>query len=379
MYPLDCPIRAYAWGSRSVIAGLQGRPAPTAEPEAELWIGAHSTAPSMLPDGSTLAELIDSAPDRLLGSEAVRRFGPRLPYLLKFLAAEEPLSLQAHPDLEQARDGYAAGNPNYVDANHKPELLVAITPMAALCGFRRPRLSAELFAALGVDDLAPVVEALHEDDLRRATQTLLTWPAERRRDVVASAVRSAGALPGQDAAVVERLARAYPEDMGVLVALLLNHVALQPGEAIWMPAGNLHAYLHGAGIEVMAASDNVLRGGLTPKLVDVPELLRVVRFEPLDDPVVPAREDGPGVLAWPVPVDDFALRRVTVSGGTVTLTVPGPRTVLCVTGRVTLADEVGQVSLGAGESAFGGAAGGPMRITGSGEIYLASVGTDSAK
>lgn len=374
MFALQSPIRGYAWGSRTVIADLQGRPAPSAGPEAELWIGAHPSAPSILPDGSTLAELIEASPTRMLGEESVATFGPRLPYLLKVLAAEEPLSLQAHPDLAQAQAGYAAGNANYVDANHKPELLVAITPMDALCGFRSPHISAHRLAALEIPELASVVATLRRDDLRDAVLTLLRWPTEQRGDLIGAVVKAVRLLPLADADVVERLAGHYPQDMGVLVALLLNHVTLQPGEAIWMPAGNLHAYLRGAGIEIMAASDNVLRGGLTQKRVDVPELLNVVRFETLDTPLVPAVETMPGVVTWPVPVSDFALRRVVVSGRTLTLSLAGPRTVLCASGVVTVSDDGGEVRLTGGQSAFGAAADGDLVIGGSGEIYLATVG-----
>jgi mannose-6-phosphate isomerase len=374
MYQLTSPIRGYAWGSREVIAGLQRRPAPTAAPEAELWIGAHLTAPSLLPDGSSLADLIENAPLRMLGEAAAARFGPRLPYLMKVLAAEEPLSLQAHPDLGQAMAGYAAGNPNYVDGNHKPELLVALTPMDALCGFRDPGLSAHRLATLELPELTDVIAMLRGRDLRAAVETLLTWPGEWRRDLIADVLKSARLMPRADAAVVENLAGFYPDDMGVLVALLLNHVTVQPGEALWMPAGNLHSYQRGAGIEIMAASDNVLRGGLTPKRIDVPELLRVVRFEPLDAPLVPMAELAPGVVTWPVPVSDFALRRITVAGEQRVLEVAGPRTVLCSSGKVTVRDASGEVMLASGDSAFGPADGGPLHISGTGQLFLATPG-----
>ncbi|MBB5870249.1 mannose-6-phosphate isomerase [Allocatelliglobosispora scoriae] len=374
MLALDNPIRGYAWGSHTVIAHLQGRPTPTEEPEAELWIGAHPSAPSRLPDGSSLADVIAAAPERVLGAPTVARFGPRLPFLLKVLAAAEPLSLQAHPTLAQARAGFAAGDPNYVDANHKPELLVAIEPMAALCGFRDPLVSADRIAALAIPDLAPVVALLRRGDLREAVGTLLSWPEDQRHELIGTVAKGARLLPGPDADVVELLAAKYPQDLGVLVSLLLNHVTLQPGEAIWMPAGNLHAYLHGAGVEIMAASDNVLRGGLTPKRVDVAELLRVVRFEVLDSPLFPAVESEPGQAVWAVPVPDFALHRIAVAGDPVTLTVAGPRTLLCLGGTVTVADDAGSVTLTGGRAAFSGAADGDLHVTGDGDLYLATVG-----
>ncbi|MEV6813442.1 mannose-6-phosphate isomerase, class I, partial [Micromonospora sp. NPDC051296] len=338
MEPLYGPIKDYAWGSRSAIAELQGRSVPSDGPEAELWLGAHPGAPAAVErDGARVAltDVLAAAPGDWLGQPVLDRFGPRLPFLLKVLAAEAPLSLQAHPDAEQARVGYAGenvrtdGHRNYVDPFHKPELLVALGPMEALCGFRDPAISAAVLAGLGVPELRPVLDALGAGPagLAEAVRLLLAWPAAERAGLVA-AVRAA-AVAGPAADLVALLAEAYPADPGVLVALLLNQVRLAPGEAIWMPAGNLHAYLRGTGVEVMAASDNVLRGGLTAKHVDVAELLRVLRFEVLEKPVVSPRPVADGVVTWPVPVEDFALHRVTVDGGRpeVTLSVPGPRVV----------------------------------------------------
>ncbi|MBQ1052801.1 mannose-6-phosphate isomerase, class I [Micromonospora sp. C51] len=383
MEPLHGPIKDYAWGSRSAIAELQGRPAPSAVPEAELWLGAHPGAPATVERDAgriALTEVLAAEPVQWLGRPVLDRFGPRLPFLLKVLAAAAPLSLQAHPDAEQARAGHAAeqvrsgGHRNYVDPFHKPELLVALGPMEALCGFRDPAASARALAALGVPQLRPVLDALAAGPagLAEAVRRLLEWPTAERAGLVAAA----RAADGPDADLVARLADAYPADPGVLVALLLNRVRLAAGEAIWMPAGNLHAYLRGTGVEVMAASDNVLRGGLTPKHVDVAELLRVLRFEVLDRPVVAPREVADGVVTWPVPVDDFALHRVTVGDGRpeVTLAVPGPRVVLCTAGRTTVTDGVAPVTLGPGRAAVGPAAGGSLTVTGEGETYIASTG-----
>ncbi|PMR60536.1 mannose-6-phosphate isomerase, class I [Verrucosispora sp. ts21] len=383
------PIKDYAWGSRCAIAELQGRPVPSEGPEAELWLGAHPGAPASVDrDGGRVAltEVLAADPAGWLGRRVVDRFGARLPFLLKVLAAAAPLSLQAHPDAEQARAGYAAddarcdGHRNYVDPFHKPELLVALGPMEALCGFRDPAVSAEVLAGLGVPELGPVLDALDAGaaGLAEAVRLLLTWPTADRAGLVA-AVRKASvrraAVAGPDAELVELLAEAYPADPGVVVALLLNRVRLAPGEAIWMPAGNLHAYLRGTGVEVMAASDNVLRGGLTRKRVDVAELLRVLRFEVLDQPVVAPRPVADGVVTWPVPVTDFALHRVTVGQQPeVTLTVPGPWLVLCTSGQVDVVDMVAPVTLGTGQAAVGSAAGGSLTVSGAGEVYVASPG-----
>jgi mannose-6-phosphate isomerase len=369
MEPLDGVIRPYAWGSRTAIAALQGRPVPSEGPEAELWLGAHPDSPATLPRPGgpvALTDLIATKPAALLGEAALARFGPRLPFLLKVLAAAQPLSLQAHPDPRRAREAYEDGHPSYRDPYHKPELLVAVTGFDALCGFRDPAASARVLDGLGAPELAPVIEALHAGDLRTAVATLLEWPSAERPGLVASAAARDG--------LAAELASQYPADVGVLVALLLNRVRLEPGEGIWMPAGNLHAYLSGTGVEIMAASDNVLRGGLTPKPVDVPELLRVLRFEVLADPVVRPVRVASGLVTWPVPVPDFALYRADVDGSEVAVPASGPRIALCLAGAVLVDDGAGEVSLGAGQAALGAASAKPVVVNGRGELYLATTG-----
>jgi mannose-6-phosphate isomerase len=384
---LDNPVRGYTWGSRTAIAGLQGRPAPTRGPEAELWMGAHPDSPSAV-GGSPLTDTIARDPVGVLGAANVARFGERLPFLLKVLAAAEPLSLQAHPTTEQAVAGFAAeeatGKPrdasdrNYRDAHHKPELLVAVEPFDALCGFRDPAKTAALLAGLDVADLTPTIAALRQDDpgtaLRDAVTGLMGLGDGDRKALVEEVVDAARGRDGYELAVA--LGDRYPGDLGVVVALLLNRVRLAPGEAVWMPAGNMHAYLSGTGVEIMAASDNVLRGGLTTKHVDVPELMRVLRFEVLDDPVVRPRRIAPGLVTWPAPIDDFALYRAepAVAGaGPAMITLPGdgPRIVLCLRGEVSVDDGAGAVTLTGGQAAFG-AAGRTATVTGTGEVYQAT-------
>jgi mannose-6-phosphate isomerase len=385
MRRLDAPIRGYAWGSRTAIARMQGRP-PSDAPEAEMWIGAHPGSPAVLTDtGEGLDAAIAADPSRLLGESVVESFGARLPFLLKVLAAAEPLSLQAHPDAAQAAAGFAAEeaagvallSPSrvYVDASHKPELLVALESFDALCGFRPPAASAALLDALGVPALEPVVSALRHPDestaLRTAVESLLRHPLPG--PLVAAAV-SAASSAGEDYSLVVSLADHYPGDPGVVLALLLNRVRLAPDEGVWMPAGNLHAYLCGVGVEVMAASDNVLRGGLTPKHVAVDELLRILRFEVLVDPVVRPVEVAPHVQTWPVPVSDFALFRASVDGVRAELPGEGPRVALCVRGEVTVDDGSEPVRLRAGEAAFAAAGAKPLAVTGTGQLFQATVG-----
>jgi mannose-6-phosphate isomerase len=383
-------IRPYAWGSRTSLAELQGRPAPTDAPEAELWLGAHPGDPSTVagPDGPvSLAQLIGDDPKGQLGAEVADEFGPRLPYLMKVLAAAAPLSLQAHPDAAYAKQAYAAqeADPdaprNYTDAYHKPEMLVALTPFDALCGFRAPDVSAAVLEELRIPRLAPVVAALRAGPagLRDAVRELLSWPADDRAQLIDDVVAAATTATRYDQsnALAVDLARHYPGDPGVLVALLLNQVRLAPGEAIWMPAGNLHAYLSGTGVEIMAASDNVLRGGLTPKRVDVEELLRVLRFEVLDDPILPATPVAPGVVTWRVPVREFALHRVELTPAAPPLRLPGegPRIVLGTRGDVFVAEAVDgtPVEVTPGTAAYVPAETGPATVAGVGEIFVASV------
>lgn len=376
MRPLQTIIRGYPWGSHEFIAKVQGRSAPTDEPEAELWIGAHPDSPSTY-DSQPLDKLIEAAPEQFLGERTVERFGPRLPYLMKLLAARQPLSVQAHPDSAQAHAGFAAeeaagipkGSPgrNYADPFHKPELLVALEDFDALCGFRPLDEATAALAALPVPELEPVVRMLASGSLRDALRTLLEMP-----ESVAERVAAHDPLAA-------RLARFYPGDPGVIVALLLNRTTLRPGEAVWMPARTLHAYVEGAGVEIMAASDNVLRGGLTSKHVDVTELLRVLNFEPAPIPVIAAEPVTGGVVTWPAPVPDFRLYRVTVTGSSITFDPAGPRTVLCLTGPAGVSDNAGGVTLSGGESAFGLAGSGPLTFSaesgsgGSAVIFVASL------
>ncbi|MFJ5804011.1 mannose-6-phosphate isomerase, class I [Streptomyces decoyicus] len=368
-------VRPYAWGSTTALPELLGT-APTGEPQAEMWMGAHPGAPSRIDRGAgpvSLAEVIDAAPEAELGADAVRAFGPRLPFLLKLLAAGSPLSLQVHPDLAQAKEGFAdeerrgvpidAGHRNYKDANHKPELIVALTSFDGLCGFRHPAQAADLLAGLGVDDLKPYVDILRaspeEDALREVLTAVLSAEHHAIADTVERAAVAAGRLAAKggphadDYAAYAGIAHHYPGDPGVLAAMLLNHVQLQPGEALFLGAGIPHAYLNGLGVELMANSDNVLRCGLTPKHVDVPELLRVVRFEAGDAGVLrPEAVDGEEI--YETPIDEFRLSRFVLAPGAAPrpLVSRTPQILLCTAGTVRLRD--GEAGAGDGAKANGG-------------------------
>jgi mannose-6-phosphate isomerase len=401
--PLRGAIRTYAWGSRTAIAEFTGRPVPAAHPEAELWLGAHPGDPAWLetPEGEvSLLDVLTADWEGQLGPVAHARFGDRLPFLVKVLAADEPLSLQAHPSTMQAIEGYQReerlGVPvsspirNYRDTSHKPELLVALQPFEALAGFRPAARTAELLRALAVSDLDPFIDLLGDspggapteddqsdaDGLRALFTTWITAP-QPDLDVLVPAVLD-GAIQylsseaGEFAAVAKtvlELGERYPGDAGVLAALLLNRISLAPGEAIFLPAGNLHTYLQGVGLEVMANSDNVLRGGLTPKHVDVPELLRVLDFTPTTEEALRSavHTDGPEVV-YQTPAEEFAVSRLTLDGAYLGHEVDapahhdGPQILLCTEGSVTVHAKSKTLTLHRGESAWVPSDDGPIRL-----------------
>ncbi|MEU7153095.1 mannose-6-phosphate isomerase, class I [Streptomyces sp. NPDC045456] len=386
-------VRPYAWGSTTAIPELLGTE-PTGEPQAEMWMGAHPGAPSRTDRGAgpvSLADVIAADPEGELGPDAVRAFGPRLPFLLKLLAADSPLSLQVHPDLTRAQEGYAdeekrgvpadAPHRNYKDANHKPELLCALTPFEGLCGFRHPAEAATLLEGLGVSALKPYADILRAAPEDAALREVLTAVLGADRDETAETVEQAAAAarrlageggPHADSyAAYAAIAHHYPGDPGVLAAMLLNHVRLQPGEALYLGAGIPHAYLGGLGVELMANSDNVLRCGLTPKHVDVPELLRVVRFAPRDAGVLrPEEATASGEEVYETPTDEFRLSRFVLAPGGPARTLDDrtPQILLCTAGTVALH----ATATGTGPD------GGPVSRTGAGSRTDASSRTDAA-
>ncbi|MFI9509387.1 mannose-6-phosphate isomerase, class I [Nocardia sp. NPDC052566] len=403
MHELVGALRSYAWGSRTALAQLCGRPVPSAHPEAELWFGAHPADPAHVRvDGTkrSLLELVSADPDRELGS-AAPEFGGKLPFLLKILAAEEPLSLQAHPSLAQAKAGYERENRarvpldspmrNYRDENHKPELVVALDRFEALAGFRDPVHTVELFRALDVVLLESYADLLASSPdsagLRTLFTTWITLPQAALSSLLPAVLDGCVRyLSGKgtrkftpEARTALELAEAYPGDAGVLAALLLNRVTLEPGQGLFLAAGNLHAYLRGLGVEIMANSDNVLRGGLTPKHVDVPELLRVLDFEPLDVPIVLPEPAGDGSVRYRTPAPEFALRRfdLIAGSGQVPLTAAGPGIVLCTAGSVRLLQDGAPLVIERGGAAWISAADSDIRaqaVDGDAQLFCAVVG-----
>ncbi|WP_137724689.1 mannose-6-phosphate isomerase, class I [Prescottella subtropica] len=409
MRPLEGALRSYAWGSRTALAELRGRPSPSAHPEAELWLGAHPGDPArVVEDGAvrSLRDVVDADPARELGDRCITDFGVRLPFLLKVLAAEEPLSLQAHPSAEQAREGFAreeaAGIPidsperNYRDASHKPELVVALTRFEALAGFRDPHRTVRLLEALDVRELDPYVGLLagqpDSGGLRALFTTWITLPSPSLSALLPAVLDGCvtylsdpdghGAEFVAEVRTALELSEGYPGDAGVLASLLLNRVTLEPGQGLFLDAGNLHAYLHGTAVEIMANSDNVLRGGLTPKHVDVPELLRVLDFDSVDVPVlapVAAAETGWGV--YPTQAPEFRLAKIdldTADGAATGFVPDGPQILLCTSGAAKVTCATRSLALESGGSVWISASDSDIRIQACAErtrLFVAGVGS----
>jgi mannose-6-phosphate isomerase len=364
-------VRHYDWGGYDFIPDLLAIDNPTRQPFAELWMGAHAKAPSLAEvDGvqEPLDELIAEAPEAILGSATNARFQGRLPYLFKILDVRQMLSIQAHPTLSQAREGFArenadgislqAGARNYKDNNHKPEIGVALTEFWMLHGFRplgeiaqtvgqTPELGslmpsfAERLAAAGHDHEA------RRGLLRELYSNLMTMPQEQVDGLLNSLLSRLRTKPPGDKDSADywalRAAENFPLpgghlDRGIFSIYLLNLVHLRPGQGTFQPAGVLHAYLEGVNVELMANSDNVLRGGLTTKHVDVAELLKILTFEGGTPEVV----DGFAVSAqeriYRTPAEEFELSRVSLtprsrySGDA----VYGPKALLVLDGSATL-------------------------------------------
>jgi mannose-6-phosphate isomerase len=327
-------VQNYAWGSVTAIPELLGQNNPGHEPVAELWMGAHTKAPSLVEcDGKwqSLKELIENTPREILGDEVARRFDDRLPYLFKVLAAAKPLSIQAHPDRDQAREGFERENErgialdapdrNYRDDNHKPECICALSPFWALHGFREISDIIDLMQSCCPHGLADELHRLQKQPavagLKRFFTDLMTLGPSRRLQVVVEALQNAQNLADKEAAFqwMIKIADEYPSDIGVLSPILLNLIQLKPGQALFLPAGELHAYLEGVGIELMANSDNVLRGGLTPKHIDVPELLKVLSFDPHPVSIVEPVEISESERVYTSAANEFVLSVISLSNG----------------------------------------------------------------
>ncbi len=406
VYRLLNPIKSYDWGSHTAIAELLRRQAPTLQPQAELWIGAHPLGKSVAVTEMgeiPLDRLIKQEASALVGRKASRVFRKRLPFLFKVLAAERPLSLQVHPNQEQAVAGFkrdeAAGiardapHRRYADPYAKPEILCALTPFHLLQGFRSPEETLEDLETLGLTDSAE--QALLDRHLPASTRTLRTasptavaglflalirTEGEAREQLaqhIAEAARRATEDPrlGGAARWSQRLAAQYPDDPSILAPFLLNLVELQPGEAVFTDAGILHSYLGGTGIELMGASDNVLRGGLTSKMVDPDELGSLLVLESSSVEVLQPEPSAQGIQLFETDTLDFRLGLLEIdeagyeSSDQRTLEI-----LLCVEGEIRFQNPDRKLTLRSGQALLVGAGAENYRLTGKGRLFVATIG-----
>jgi len=386
VHPLRNPIQEYAWGSRTTLPAFLGRPVPSERPWAELWLGAHPRASSQVRvDGGwlPLRDAIEARPDYWLGSALAE--GKELPFLFKVLAVEHPLSLQLHPDRRAAEAGFArenaAGIPldapdrRYRDAHAKHEMLCALTPFRALCGLRPLARQRELLASLALPELDALAPAPDADADTAWLAVLLRLPPERRSVLVAAAGAAARRREAEPAFQwVAQLAEAYPGDPAALAPLVLEGVELAPGEALFLAPGEPHSYLHGTALELMDNSDNVLRGGLTPKRTDADELLALAAPRArAPEPLRSTHADGEE--RWPVCCDAFALSALRVEPGAVwQRTGRGrPEILLCTRGEAHVEAAGEALVLARGEAAFVPGATQRYGVRGDAELYRASV------
>jgi mannose-6-phosphate isomerase len=389
-------IQEYAWGSKTAIPELHGQQVPAEKPQAELWMGAHPKAPSqVLTDGlwRSLPEIIQENPEETLGQKVAARFSNKLPFLFKVLAAAKPLSIQAHPNKEQAGQGFVRENElgipldaphrNYRDDNHKPEIICALTPFWALNGFRRIDETLRLLEEARIPDLAEIVSVLqshsNRDGLKKFFNHLMTMESVKQGKIVEQAVNFAERRTSEEPVWMWmiKLNDEYPGDIGVLSPLFLNLVRLEPQQAMYLPAGELHGYLEGVGMELMANSDNVLRGGLTPKHIDVEELLAVLNFLDGDLNILSPEILTSGEAIFSTEAEEFVLSVLKIRKAA-PFNSPRNRSVemmMCTEGEVTITDlSAGETTLlTKGASIMVPAALQQYRIEGEGILYKAAV------
>ncbi|MGL5452691.1 MAG: mannose-6-phosphate isomerase, class I [Aeromonas sp.] len=381
------PIQHYDWGSYDALSTLFGAPNESGKPQAELWMGAHPNGCSYVTlagNEQKLSTLIDSAPAAALGEATVARFG-NLPFLFKVLCAEKALSIQVHPSKTQAEMGFAreqaagidlkASNRNYKDPNHKPELVFALTPYQAMNGFRAIPAILALFERLALPTLHELTAMLRqspdEAGLQHFFQQLLVLDGPRKEDTLAGLLAYASCHQDEETfALITHLARQYPGDVGLFSPLLLNVVTLAPGQAMFLDAQTPHAYVRGTGLEIMANSDNVLRAGLTPKYIDVAELLACTRCvaKPDDQILLSPRMDG-AVQHFEVPVPDFTFS--VYPAGEHSLTTTSAEIIFAIDGPLQLTQGEQSLRLEKGQSAFVAAATGCYQLKAQGRVARA--------
>lgn len=394
-YTLENSIQPYAWGSTDGISSFTGIRNPDGKPMAELWMGAHPGAPSMIvteKGKESLASFIASDPVSALGKDNSARFDGKLPFLFKVLSAGAPLSLQVHPSRKQAVEGFArenaagiplsAGVRNYKDDNHKPEIIMAVTPFTAMCGFRGKKQTAALMALLSAPALSEALEILSNNGkYTDFCKALLEMPEAAIASVIRAIHDKAPRIAREHAdsatrrayTLVLKLSSFYPSDIGVLAPLYLNVIDLEVGQAMYLPAGVMHAYIEGTGLELMANSDNVLRGGLTPKHIDVPELLSILDPEPfMPELIAPDAESG--IFRYHTESPEFELSRIQANGGKTEYTASAPAILIGGTGEITANAPDGSImKITKGITVFVPATGSKLTFSGSGTAFIASL------
>lgn len=384
MQKLINSVQNYAWGSKTALTDLYGIANPNNLPMAELWMGAHPKSSSKIEDASgqvrSLRDVIEANKAALLGDKVAQRFG-ELPFLFKVLCADQPLSIQVHPNKQASEIGFAkenaAGIPldsaerNYKDPNHKPELVFALTPFLAMNAFREfSEIISLLQPVAGAHNaIAHFLENPNADALSQLFASLLNMQGEEKSHALAVLKAALDSQQGEPWETIRLISEFYPDDSGLFSPLLLNVVKLNPGEAMFLFAETPHAYLQGVALEVMANSDNVLRAGLTPKYIDIPELVANVKFvakpaaELLTQPVKNGAE-----LDFPIPVDDFAFSLHDLSSAETSVAQESAAILFCVEGEATLRKGEQRLVLKPGESAFVAANESPVSVSGTGRL-----------
>jgi len=375
IYRLTGQVQHYAWGGKNYIASLIGLNSAKDQPCAEWWLGAHPSVPSEIENVTGKQSLIEflSQNPTALGQASRQQFGDELPYLLKILDVEKPLSIQLHPTKAQAEKGFEAENAKgvsltdktrtYKDRNHKPEMMIALSDFWLLHGFKT---KSQILATLNArPSLQPLVEKLstqslaefYADVMLADQSTLANWLLPIIEANQQPYKNGKLTLDNPDYWVLytmEAMAIS-PEklDAGLVCFYLFNIVHLKEGEGIFQDAGIPHAYLRGQNVELMACSDNVIRGGLTPKYVDIVELLKIVDCREVIPQIILAAPQNHSEFTYKTPVKDFALAQIRVEPEQHTkVNLQSAGILLVMQGELKIQEKSAALTLKQGESAF---------------------------
>jgi mannose-6-phosphate isomerase len=390
MFKMVNKIQDYEWGTQDYIAELIGLEKKDDKPWAELWMSSHEKAPSYLPElDMTLDKAIQANPHYFLSKEIAEKYNMKLPYLFKVLSSSKALSIQAHPNLDQAKTGYKKENElaialgdykrNYKDDNHKPELICALTDFHAMCGFRP---SWEIINYLSMLDLPPLFDNFSEfkrlgdsASWAKLFNEILRVSGDKKQAILERVRKNLSSLTDDYTNTwIAKLLDSYPNDIGAISPLFLNTFMLKPGQAIFLEAGLLHAYLQGSGIEIMANSDNVLRGGLTPKNIDVDELTSILKWDmkKADIQNYPSEQE---LINYEIPISEFSLRKLNLHGN-YKLVNGKPTMLLLVSGNLVVKSASEILRVEKGESIFLTGQAKDVELSGQALVFIASTGTN---